>query len=167
MRCASRAYDWVAGTAESWRILPVLRAGRRRISQLQLPEEAVVRVLLDIFEHRANSPKHIPIAPLDEYIRAAALKIAGEHAGTGSVARDLLDNIFVINVNGDVFTRPFAYDDAHCLGNIGRVSMIEMIAGGTLPRVSARHPPQKRTQLPAIAISKGSATPRRCMNMVR
>lgn len=127
-----RAYDWVAETAVSWRILPVFAGGPEDgISQLKLPEEAVVRVLLDVFEHRARSPKHIPVAPLDEYIRDAALKIAGEHAENGSSARDLLDNIFVVNVNGDVFTRPFAYDDTHCLGNIGRVSMIEMIAGGT------------------------------------
>jgi uncharacterized protein len=126
------AYDWVAGTAESWRILPVFTGGPEAgISRLKLPEEAVVRVFLDILEHRAKSPKHIPVAPLDEYIKDAALKIAGERAGAGNFARDLLDNIFVVNVNGDVFTRPFAYDAAHCLGNIGCVSMIEMIAGET------------------------------------
>jgi radical SAM protein with 4Fe4S-binding SPASM domain len=45
--------------------------------------------------------------------------------------RDLLDNIFVVNVNGDVFTRPFAYDAAFRIGNIGRESMVEMVASET------------------------------------
>ncbi len=125
-----RAYDWVAATAQSWRILPVFAGGPEyEISRLSLPEEDVVRVLLEIFERRAGSAKHIPVAPLDDYIKSAALKIAGEPSGSGDVARDLLDNIFIINVNGDVFTRPFAYDDRYCLGNIGRESMIEMVAG--------------------------------------
>jgi radical SAM protein with 4Fe4S-binding SPASM domain len=43
----------------------------------------------------------------------------------------VLDNIFVINVNGDVFTRPFAYDGQFCMGNINSASMPEMIGGET------------------------------------
>jgi uncharacterized protein len=126
------AYDWVARTAESWRILPVFTGGPEDgISRLRLPEEDVVRVFLEIFERRANSPMHIPVAPLDEYVKGAALKIAGERAVGGDVSRELLDNIFIVNVNGDVFTRPFAYDDAFCVGNIGRESVVEMVAGET------------------------------------
>jgi uncharacterized protein len=126
------AYDWVARTAVSWRILPVFAGGPEDgISRLSLPEEDVVRVLLEIFERRANASRHIPVAPLDEYVKGAALKIAGERADGADVARDLLDNIFVVNVNGDVFTRPFAYDAAFCIGNIGRNSMVELVAADT------------------------------------
>ena len=49
----------------------------------------------------------------------------------GGVLCDVLDNIFVINVNGDVFTRPFAYDTQFCLGNINTASMPEMIGSET------------------------------------
>src|SRR5690348_5109656 len=50
---------------------------------------------------------------------------------TADVLRDMLDNIFVINVNGDVFTRPFAYDGQFRLGNINTDSMPEMITSDT------------------------------------
>lgn len=120
------SYDWVAEFAGGWRILPIFEGGPQdSMAQLRLPEEEVVRVLLAVFERRAASPRHIPIAPLDDYIKAAALKIAGQRA-EGDVACDLLDNIFVVNVNGDVFTRPFAYETNFCLGNIARQSMRDM-----------------------------------------
>ena len=78
----------------------------------------------------ARAKKHIPIAPLDDCVKWAALKIAGRRL-TGDVLRDMLDNIFVINVNGDVFTRPFAYDREFCLGNINAASVPEMIGSET------------------------------------
>jgi uncharacterized protein len=125
------AYDWVAEFAQGWRILPAFAGGpEENMARLQLPEEEVVRTFLEIFERRANAKKHIPIAPLDDYIRAATLGIAGQSAH-GLVDRDMLDNIFVINVNGDVFTRPFAYEPQHCLGNIARESMVDMVGRET------------------------------------
>jgi radical SAM protein with 4Fe4S-binding SPASM domain len=121
------AYDWVSEFAEGWRILPAFAGGpEENIARLQLPEEDVVRTFLAVFERRANAKKHIPIAPIDDYIRAAALKIGGQTAH-GDVDRDVLDNIFVINVNGDVFTRPFAYDAQFRLGNINCDSMAEIV----------------------------------------
>lgn len=125
------AYDWVAEFAEGWRILPAFAGGpEENMARLQLPEEDVVRVLMAVFEMRANAKKHIPIAPIDDYIKVAALEIAGQ-TPHGNVDRDVLDNIFVINVNGDVFTRPFAYEPQHCLGNITRDSMIDIVGRET------------------------------------
>jgi uncharacterized protein len=130
-RTLSEAYDVVADIADGWRILPVFAGGPEdAISRLHLPEEDVVRVFLEIFERRARSRRHIPVGPLDDYVRSAALKIAGARAA-GDVARDTLDNIFIVNVNGDVFTRPFAYDAAFCIGNIDQDSMVEMVASAT------------------------------------
>ena len=121
------AYDWVSQFAQGWRILPVFAGGpEENMARLQLPEQDVARVLQELFLRRANAKTHIPIAPLDDYIRWATLKIAG-HRTPGPVDRDVLDNIFVINVNGDVFTRPFAYEPEHCLGNINTSSVVEMI----------------------------------------
>ncbi len=121
------AYDWVSEYAEGWRILPVFEGGpEESMSRLHLLEEEVVRVFLEIFERRANSGKHIPIAPLDDYLKSAALKIAGQGSQI-DVTRDLLDNIYVVNVNGDVFTRPFAYDPQFCLGNVNRDVMAAMV----------------------------------------
>ena len=122
-------YDWVSEFAEGWRILPVFEGGPEgRISSLRLPEEDVVRVFLELFERRANAKKHIPIAPVDDYLKSVALKIAGR--GTQiDVTRDLLDNIYVVNVNGDVFTRPFAYEPRFCLGNVHRNIMAAMVEG--------------------------------------
>ena len=125
------AYDWVAEFAEGWRILPMFSGGPEdSLSRLRLPEEEVVRVFCELFERRAGAKTHIPIAPLDDYVKWAALKIA-DHRVTGDILRDVLDNIFVINVNGDVFTRPFAYDREFCLGNIKTASLPEMIGGET------------------------------------
>jgi uncharacterized protein len=125
------AYDWVAEFAEGWRILPAFAGGpEENMARLQLPEEEVVRTLVAVFERRATAKKHIPIAPIDDYIKAAALKIAGQTAH-GDVDRDVLDNIFVINVNGDVFTRPFAYDQQFRLGNINCDSMIDIVGQET------------------------------------
>ena len=125
------AYDWVAEFAEGWRILPAFAGGpEENMARLQLAEEDVVAALLVIFERRANSKKHIPIAPIDDYIRAATQKIVGQRA-SGDVTRLVLDNIFVVNVNGDVFTRPFAYEPQHCLGNVNRASMVDIVQSET------------------------------------
>jgi uncharacterized protein len=125
------AYDWVAEFAEGWRILPMFGGGpEESLARLRLPEEEVVRVFCELFERRANAGTHISIAPLDDYVKWATLKITG-HRVTGDVLCDVLDNIFVINVNGDVFTRPFAYDAQFCLGNINSASMPEMIGSET------------------------------------
>jgi uncharacterized protein len=125
------AYDWVSEFAEGWRVLPMFSGGpEESLSRLRLREEEVVRVFCALFERRAGAKTHIPIAPLDDYVKWATLKIA-DHRVTGDILRDVLDNIFVVNVNGDVFTRPFAYDREFCLGNINAASMPEMIGGET------------------------------------
>jgi len=125
------AYDWVADFAEGWRILPMFSGGPEdSLSRLRLREEEVVRVFCKLFERRAGAKSHIPIAPLDDCVKWATLKIAGRRV-TGDVLCDVLDNIFVINVNGDVFTRPFAYDGRYCMGNINTASMPEMIGSET------------------------------------
>ena len=124
-------YDWVAEFAEGWRILPVFSGSPDvSLSQLRLREDEVVRVFLLLFERRAGAKRHIPVAPLDDYVKWAALKIAGRRSADG-VLREMLDNIFIVNVNGDVFTRPFAYDPQFCLGNINTASMPELIGSGT------------------------------------
>ena len=121
------AYDWVSEFADGWRILPIFDGGPEDgTSRLRLPEEDVIRTFVEIFERRANAQRHIPIAPIDDYIRSAALKIAGQRSQI-DVSRELLDNIFVVNVNGDVFTRPFAYEPDFRLGNINRESMSAMV----------------------------------------
>jgi uncharacterized protein len=123
------AYDWVAEFAQGWRILPVFAGGpEESTARLQLPEQDVARVLQEVFLRRAHAKKHIPIAPIDGYIKWATHRIAG-HRTPGPVDRDVLDNIFVINVNGDVFTRPFAYEPGHCLGNVNTSSIVEMVEG--------------------------------------
>jgi uncharacterized protein len=123
------AYAWVSEFADGWRILPVFEGGPEgSISSLRLPEEEVVRVFLEVFERRARSGKHIPIAPVDDYLKSAALKIAGQGSQM-DVTSDLLDNIYVVNVNGEVFTRPFAYDPKFCLGNANTDFMAAMVEG--------------------------------------
>ena len=123
------AYDWVSEFADGWRILPAFEGGpEENMASLRLPEDDVVRVFLEIFLRRANAKKHIRIAPLDDHVKWAALKIAGCSLACDAT-RDTLDNIFVVNVNGDVFTRPFAYEPQFRLGNICDASMIDMIAG--------------------------------------
>ncbi len=123
------AYDWVSEFADGWRILPVFEGGpEENMAALRLPEDDVVRVFLELFRRRVNAQKHIRISPLDDHIKWATLKIAG-HRFAFDPARETLDNIFVVNVNGDVFTRPFAYDPEFRLGNICDASMIDMIAG--------------------------------------
>lgn len=125
------AYDWVSEFAGGWRILPVFAGGpEENMARLRLPEEEVIQVIMAVFEKRANAKRHIPIAPIDDYIKAAALKIAGQ-TPCGDVERDVLDNIFVINVNGDVFTRPFAYDPQFRLGNIACDSMTDIVGRET------------------------------------
>jgi uncharacterized protein len=125
------AYDWVSEFAQGWRILPVFGGGPEdSLSRLRLREEEVVRVFLELFERRAGAKRYIPIAPLDDYVKWATLKIAGRRLA-GGVLREMLDNIFVVNVNGDVFTRPFAYDGQFCLGNINGSSMPEMVGSET------------------------------------
>jgi len=121
------AYDWVAGFAEGWRILPLFEGGpEEATAELQLSPNEVAEVFAKLFRKRANSERHLPIAPLDEYTKASVLRIV-DQPGAGDIGRALLDNIFVLNVNGDVFTRPFAYDASRCLGNITRSSMQQML----------------------------------------
>ncbi|MBV8798983.1 MAG: radical SAM protein [Alphaproteobacteria bacterium] len=125
----AEAYDWVSEFAEGWRILPVFDGGPEpEIARLRLPEEEIVAVFTELMERRANAPRYISIVPLDDYIRAATLRIAGPRALV-DLASTQLDNIFIFNVNGDVYTRPFAYEPAFCLGNIGSASLAEMIEG--------------------------------------
>lgn len=121
------AYDWAAEFADGWRILPLFEGGpENAIEELQLAPDDVANVFTELFRKRANSDRHLPMAPLDDYTKAAVLRIVDQR-GPADVDRELLDNIFVINVNGDVFTRPFAYDPSRCLGNIGHRSMQQML----------------------------------------
>lgn len=123
----AEAYGWVAAHADSWRILPVFAGGPEvNIARLQLLEEDVVAVLIEIFRRRAESGRHIPVAPLDEYLKPATLRILGERPEVRPL-NPVLDNIFIVNVNGDIFTRPFAYDSPNCLGNINAESMPELL----------------------------------------
>jgi radical SAM protein with 4Fe4S-binding SPASM domain len=123
------AYDWAAEFAEGWRILPMFAGGPdASIAELQLPPSEVADVFAELFRKRANSERHLPIAPLDDYTKAAVLRIV-DHSGAADIGRLLLDNIFVINVNGDVFTRPFAYEPSRCLGNVNRQSVEQMLEG--------------------------------------
>ena len=123
------AYDWAAEFAEGWRILPLFEGGpEKAVAELQLSPGEVAEVFVELFRKRAKSHRHLPIAPLDDYTKAAVLRII-QQPTANDIRRELLDNIFVINVNGDVFTRPFAYDPNRCLGNIGRQSMQQMLEG--------------------------------------
>jgi uncharacterized protein len=123
-----RAYDWVSEFGDCWRILPVFDGGpAESIGDLRLPDEEIVDTFLDVFRKRSTAQRHIPVEPIDGYLRYAALRIADVRSG-GDVERDILDNVFLLNVNGDVFTRPFAYDPAFCLGNINNASMTQMVA---------------------------------------
>jgi uncharacterized protein len=125
------AYDWVSEFADGWRVLPMFSGGPEdSLSRLRLREEEVVRVFFELLDRRARASKHIPVLPLDDYVKWAALKIAGRRVA-GGVLCEMLDNIFVVNVNGDVFTRPFAYDPQFRLGNINTASLPEMIGGDT------------------------------------
>jgi uncharacterized protein len=126
----ANAYDWIAEFAEGWRILPVFEGGpAESIGKLQLPPEEIAAVFAELFRKRANSERHLSIAPLDDYTKAAVLRIV-DQPGAADVERAILDNIFVVNVNGDVFTRPFAYDAGRCLGNVRRQSMREIVESG-------------------------------------
>ncbi len=123
------AYDWVAKFANGWRILPVFDGGpQANVSRLRLAETEVVQVFAEVFRRRAGAKRHIPIDPLDDYLKAATLRIVDDR-GTIDVARETLDNIFVVNVNGDIFTRPFAYDAVYCVGNINRSTMPALLSG--------------------------------------
>lgn len=145
------AYDWAAEFAEGWRILPLFEGGPEdSIAELQLPPNEVADVFIELFRKRANSERHLPIAPLDDYTKAAVLRIA-DQAGAVNVDRALLDNIFVINVNGDVFTRPFAYDASRCLGNIGRQSLQQMLEGDVYKGCQQIVVAQKRENCTACA----------------
>jgi len=125
------SYDWVSEYAAGWRILPLFSGGPEdTLLRLSLGEDEVARVFLELFERRAAARRHIPVAPLDDYVKWAALKIAGRPVASG-VLGEVLDNIFIVNVNGDVFTRPFAYDPQFCLGNINATSLPEMIGSET------------------------------------
>jgi uncharacterized protein len=126
----TEAYDWVSRFTEGWRILPLFDGGPEESTrELRLPPEEVAEVFAELFRKRANSKRHLPIAPLDDYVKAAVLRIV-DQPDAADIERELLDNIFVINVNGDVFTRPFAYDAERSLGNVGRQSMQEIVEGG-------------------------------------
>jgi len=124
-----RAYDWAAQFADGWRILPLFEGGPEdSIAELQLSPSEAAEVFAELFCKRANSERHLPIAPLDDYTKAAVLRIVNQRSAA-DLERESLDNIFVINVNGDVFTRPFAYDAGRCLGNIAQQSMQQMLEG--------------------------------------
>ena len=124
-------YDWVAEFADGWRILPVFDGGPEdAIEDLRLSEGAIVDFFVQLLKRRARAARHVPIAPLDGYISAAALKIADQRR-PGDVTRHLLDNIYLVNVNGDVFTRPFAYETEFCLGNIQHTSMVDIVEHAT------------------------------------
>jgi uncharacterized protein len=123
------AYDWAAEFADGWRILPLFEGGPEdSIAELQLSPNEVADVFAELFCKRANSDRHLSIAPLDDYTKAAVLRIVNQPSAP-DLKRELLDNIFVINVNGNVFTRPFAYDAGRCLGNVAQQSMQQMLEG--------------------------------------
>ncbi|MBV9571662.1 MAG: radical SAM protein [Alphaproteobacteria bacterium] len=126
----TEAYDWIVENAVGWRILPMFEGGpAEATSMFRLPAAEVARTLIELLTKRAESERHLPVEPLDTYLRAAVLRIL-DQPGAGDPARTLLDNIYVVNVNGDVFLRPFAYDPARRLGNLATSSILEMTQAG-------------------------------------
>jgi uncharacterized protein len=128
-RSLPQVYDWVSEFATGWRILPMFGGGPEdSIARLRLPDEEVIGVFADLFQKRADSARQIPIQPLDDYVKFASLKIADVPAAR-DIDANTLDNIYLVNVNGDVFTRPFAYDKTFCLGNLNHCALTDMIEG--------------------------------------
>jgi uncharacterized protein len=135
------AYDWVQEFAESWRILPLFDGGpEASIAQLRLADTEIARVLFDILERRSNSDRHVPIDPIDGFAAVAMSKLIGEPREIHPF-RNTLDSIFVVNVNGDVYTRPFAYNKRYCLGNINEMGMSGLARSAAYRRcqTSIRH----------------------------
>jgi uncharacterized protein len=125
------AYDWVAQFASRWRILPLFEGGPEEESaRLRPAEEDVVEVFREIFHRRSRAERYIPVDPLDDYLKIATSRIACPSKGRTTFCA-AFDNLYLVNVNGDVYTRPFAYDRRYCLGNINRADMIELVATET------------------------------------
>ncbi|HEY5046484.1 MAG TPA: radical SAM protein [Rhizomicrobium sp.] len=121
------AYDWVEEFAHSWRILPLFEGGpETAIEELRLPDDEIAEIYSAIFDRRSKGRRHIPIDPIDGLASAALLKMAGAR-DEPDFRRDVLDCVFVVNVNGDIYTRPFAYDARHCMGNINVNGMSGLI----------------------------------------
>jgi uncharacterized protein len=133
-RSIAAAYDWVQEYATGWRILPVFGGGpEKSVAGLRLADDEIVRVFCDIFERRSHSEKHVPVDPIDSYACVAMLKLAGERNQAHPFA-NTLDTNFIVNVNGDIYTRPFAYRKGYCLGNINRMGMPELIRSAAYRR---------------------------------
>jgi len=131
------AYDWIERFAAGWRILPVFSGGPdESMERFALAPSEVSSVLLDLMQVRARARRHVRIDPLDDYIRSAVLKIVGEKS-PGPPQRELLDNVYVVNVNGDVFTRPFAYASEYCIGNINDAGLFDLLEGEGYARCKA------------------------------
>jgi uncharacterized protein len=143
-RSIAESYDWVKEFATGWRILPVFDGGPdESFAKLRLTNPEIVRVFCEIFERRSQSGKCIPIDPIDSYASVAMLKLMGERSATRSF-ENVLDTNFIVNVNGDVYTRPFAYQKRYCIGNINRTGMAGLIRSGAYARCQSTLKQDKR-----------------------
>src|SRR5262249_3659997 len=123
----AEAYSWIERYADAWRILPLFAGGPdAAMDRLQVTEGEVVDVFLELMRRRTSADGHVRIDPLGGYPRSTLLRIIGEKSRR-PIVRELIDNVYVINVNGDVYTRPFAYDTAHRIGNINDAGMFELL----------------------------------------
>ena len=121
------AYDWIERHADAWRILPIFDGGPdAETARLKLSADEVVDVFMALMERRARADRHVRIDPLDGYMRSAVLRMSGDTPQL-QVTRELIDNVYLVNVNGDLFTRPFAYDPDHCIGNVKDGGLFDLL----------------------------------------
>lgn len=111
-----RAYDWVASHSYGWRILPVFKGGPEYLRDYSLEPERIAECLHSIFRARSISSKYIPVDPIDDYFSYAVESLYGRKPQVSP--SDKFENVLVLNVNGDIYLRPFAYNSNYCLGNV-------------------------------------------------
>ncbi|MGO7353900.1 radical SAM protein [Rhizobium ruizarguesonis] len=112
--CIEDAYYWVRSNARGWRLLPIFTGGPNSQEEY-LDDHQIFNSYQRIYELRQTLGDTISIDPLDTYFRIAALSVANIGSGFSHRA---IQNVFLINVDGGIYFRPFAYDKRYEMGNI-------------------------------------------------
>ena len=118
-------YEWISTRAESWRLIPIFSGGPVESNFLGASGADLIKCFDSIFEARLSSSNPIPIEPIDSYLTTGVDDILMRRRP--NLLSRTIENVFVINVNGDLFLRPFAYNPEYCLGNVNYLPISHML----------------------------------------
>jgi uncharacterized protein len=115
------------------RMLPYyMTADSDQAQQHRLSHDEIVEAYKEIFHEWLSSERSTSVVPIVDYVRFAVLYLG--KIQEGRFDRFASECVFIVDVNGDVYGMPSAYDEDYLYGNLFRTQFSEILKSGARQR---------------------------------